>query len=126
MARRSIDIPGVAHTAPIPMGCRVGNMVFSSGIMGGDPATGEIPDDPQRQAELAFQNLRTFLEVAGAKPEHVGHITVYVKDNKYREVVNKPWLEMFPDEHSRPGRHAVESNLARNMLIQLEVIAVVE
>ncbi len=126
MARRSIDIPGVAHTAPIPMGCRVGNMVFSSGIMGGDPATGEIPDDAQRQAELAFQNLRTFLDVAGAKPEHVGRITVYVKDNKYREFINAPWLEMFPDEHSRPARHAVETNLARNMLIQLEVIAVIE
>lgn len=126
MARRSIDIPNVRHTAPIPMGARVGNYVFSSGIMGANPATGEIPDDAQQQADFAFQNLRTFLEAAGAKPEDVGHITVYVKDNKYRELVNKPWLEMFPDEQNRPARHAVETNLARNMLIQLEVIAVVD
>jgi len=126
MARRSIDIPNVAHTAPIPMGSRVGNLVFSSGIMGANPATGDIPDDPAQQAEFAFQNLRTFLQVAGATPEQVGRITVYVKDNKYREFINKPWQAMFPNEHSRPARHAVETNLARNMLIQLEVIAVIE
>lgn len=122
---QSIDIPNVEHTAPIPMGCRVGNMVFSSGIMGADPATGVIPDDAAQQAEFAFQNLRTFLELAGAKPEHVGKVTVYVKNEADRDLINKPWLEMFPDPHHRPARHAVRADLRRNMLFQLEVIAVI-
>lgn len=120
----SIDIPNVEHTAPIPMGSRVGNMIFSSGIMGADPKTGVIPDDAAQQAEFAFQNLRTFLELAGAKPEHVGKVTVHVKNEADRDLINKPWLEMFPDPHHRPARHAVQANLRRNMLFQLEVIAV--
>lgn len=121
---QSINIPNVEHTAPIPMGARVGNMVFSSGIMGANPQTGEIPDDPAQQAEFAFQNLRTFLQLAGVTPEQVGHVTVYVKDNKYREFINKPWSELYPDPEKRPARHAVQTDLARNMLLQLEIIAV--
>ena len=45
--RRSVHVEGVEHGAPIPMGARVGNMLFSSGIMGTDPATGK---DKQRSA----------------------------------------------------------------------------
>ena len=49
--RRSLHVDGVQHGAPIPMGALVGNVLFSSGIMGIDPATG-IGDWQCRQ--LAF------------------------------------------------------------------------
>ena len=39
--RRSIHVEGIQHGAPIPMGALVGNVLFSSGIMGTDPATGK-------------------------------------------------------------------------------------
>jgi 2-iminobutanoate/2-iminopropanoate deaminase len=124
--RQSIEIPGVSHGAPIPCGAKVGNMLFSSGIMGRDPATGELPDDPYRQAEFAFQNLRTMLEIAGATTDDIGHMSVMLKDLSYRDAVNKPWLEMFPDEHDRPARHATQADLPGGMLVQLEIIAVLD
>ena len=46
---RSIHVDGVQHGAPIPMGARVGNMIFSSGIIGADPSTGKIPEDLDSQ-----------------------------------------------------------------------------
>ena len=49
---QSINIPNVEHTAPIPMGARVGNMVFSSGIMGANPQTGEIHSEHQPRKPL--------------------------------------------------------------------------
>lgn len=48
--RRSIHLPNVSYTAPIPMGARVGSIVYSSGISGQDPQTGQLPEDPAAQA----------------------------------------------------------------------------
>ncbi len=123
--RESFDIPPVMHNAPIPMVTRVGNMVFTSGVMGSDPHTGEMPEAVEDQAKNCFRNLEKALAKAGAKTSDVGRVTVLLKSGASRQLVNVPWLEMFPDEHSRPARHAtiVES---LNFGIQIEAIACVE
>ena len=59
--RRSIHVDGVAHSMPIPMGSLVGNVLFSSGIAGTDPATGAIPDDIEQQCDFAFANMKTLV-----------------------------------------------------------------
>ena len=124
--RQTLEVPGVSHSAPIPMGVRMGNLVFSSGVMGTDPASGSLPDDPARQAELIFQHMRALLEQAGGSLDDVAHVTVYVKDNAYREHVNREWLKAFPDEHDRPARHTLLWNLSGGMLIQCELVAVLD
>ncbi len=124
---RSIHVDGVRHGAPIPFGARVGNMIFSSGILGADPSTGEVPADLESQCEFAFANMKTMLENAGATTDNVGSIKVYMKDRSQRAAVNKPWLEMFPDEEDRPARHAIEYDaFPPGVLVQLEVVAVLE
>jgi len=124
--RQTLEIPGVTHGAPIPMGVKVGNLLFSSGVMGKDPANGALPDDPARQAELMFRNLRTLLEQAGGSLDDVAHVTVFVKDDAYREHLNREWLKAFPDESDRPARHTLLWNLPGGMLIQCEVVAVLD
>ena len=58
---RSIEVEGVAHgAAPIPMGARVGNILYSSGIAGVDPATGKLAEGAAAQAACAFRNLKCF------------------------------------------------------------------
>jgi len=115
----------VSHNAPIPMGVRVGSLVFTSGIMGKDPADDSLPADPARQAELMFQNVRALLEEAGASLADVARMTVYIKDNAYREDLNREWLKAFPDEDDRPARHTLVWDLPAGMLIQCELVAVV-
>lgn len=122
--RESIDIPGTPHGAPIPNGCKIGNMVFSSGIMGRDTETKSIPEDPDEQAAAMFRNLRTFMEAAGGSPEDIAYMKVYLADEKHRESVNKEWLKMFPDEHSRPARHALPAPIRGGYYFQIEVVAV--
>ena len=123
---RSIHIDGVQHGAPIPFGARVGNMIFSSGIMGANPVTGKVPEDLESQCVFAFANMETMLEKAGATTKNIGSIKVYMKDRSQREAVNAPWLEMFPDENDRPARHAIEYDaFPPGILVQLEVVAVV-
>jgi hypothetical protein len=66
-SRRSIEVPGVSHgNAPIPMGARVGNMIYSSGIMGKDPANDTLPADAAAQAKFMFMNLQSLLAQGGA------------------------------------------------------------
>jgi 2-iminobutanoate/2-iminopropanoate deaminase len=125
MAKRTvIEIPGLAHNVPIPNGAKIGNIVFSSAISGKNTETGKLPPDPDEQAEVMFRNLRKFIELAGGTPENIGKMTVFLRDEKYRDSINKAWLKMFPDEHNRPARHAVKADLRGEVLFQIEVIAV--
>jgi 2-iminobutanoate/2-iminopropanoate deaminase len=123
---RSIEVEGVTHgAAPIPMGARVGNMIFSSGIMGKDPATDTLPEDGPSQARFMFQNLRTLLKNGGATLQDVAHVTAFVKNNDQRAALNEEWLKCFPDPHDRPARHTQAADLQGGMLMQIEVIAVI-
>ena len=122
--RKSIHIKGMEHGAPIPNGAVVGNVVFSSAISGKDAKTGVLSDDPDEQAAAMFRNLGLFLESVGGTPDNIAHMKVYLKDEKYRDNVNGPWLKMFPDEHDRPARHALKVDLRGKVLFQIEVIAV--
>jgi 2-iminobutanoate/2-iminopropanoate deaminase len=112
------------HGAPIPNGAVLGNVIFSSAISGKDAKTGILSPEPDEQAEAMFRNLRLFLEEAGASLANVGYMKVYLREEKYRDAVNKAWLKMYPDEHDRPARHATKVDLRGDNLFQIEVIAV--
>lgn len=122
--RKSIHIKGMEHGAPIPNGAAIGNMIFSSAISGKDAKTGVLSPNPEEQAAAMFRNLRLFMEGAGGTPENIAYMKVYLKEEKYRDAVNKSWLQMFPDEHDRPARHAIKVDLRGDNLFQIEVIAV--
>ena len=125
--RRSIEVPGVSHgNAPIPMGARVGNMIYSSGIMGKDPSTNNLPEDAPSQAKFMFDNLRSLLAQGGAGLDDLVHVKAYVKDNSHRDALNAEWLQCFPDPHDRPARHTMVADLPGGMLVQIEVVAVVK
>lgn len=124
---RSIEVEGVSHgSAPIPMGARVGNILYSSGIMGKDPATDTLPADGPSQSRFMFQNLRTLLANGGATLHDVVRVTAHVKDNGQREALNAEWLQCFPDPHDRPARHTQVVDLPGGMLVQIEVVAVIQ
>jgi enamine deaminase RidA (YjgF/YER057c/UK114 family) len=122
--RTSIDIPPVMHQNPIPMASRIGNMLFSSAISGRDPATGATPATIDEQCANVFKNLANVLAKGGAKPGDVGQMTVFIKDPATRPIFNKYWLEMFPDEHSRPARHTHVGDDGPE--VSIEVICVIE
>ena len=124
--RQVIEIEGVSHTAPIPMAVRYGNLLYTSAIMGVDGATGQLGEGPDEQARLAFVNLARVLEKAGMTKDNIVRMTCHLADHGYRESINKPWLEWFPDPHDRPARHSVLANLPRGFLLQIEVVASAE
>ncbi len=123
--RESLHVPPMIHQNPIPTASRTGNMLYTSVISGRDPHTGKVPESVPEQAVNCFRILRMILEKGGAKPGDVAKVTVFLKDNNNREHGNAPWVEMFPDEHSRPARHAIiDPHLAAEL--QIEAIAVIQ
>jgi 2-iminobutanoate/2-iminopropanoate deaminase len=124
--RQVIHVPGVPrHKNPIPNAVRLGNMIFSSSIAGYDPTTGEVPKDPAMQVANAFVNVRQTMEAAGGSTDDIGRILFYVHDMSTRELLNKEWLKMFPDEDNRPVRKVLVSEIPKELVVQIEVTAVV-
>ena len=125
MAKRiSIEIPGFEHDNPIPAACQVGPFLITSGVSGKEPYTGKYPEGIEAQCAQMFASIREILKVAGASPDDIAKINVWIKDRALRPHVNKEWLAMFPDQHSRPARHTFqEPDLPPGMLVQCEVIA---
>ncbi len=125
--RRSFEVPGIEHENPIPAAARIGPLIMSSGIFPRDPATGQPPEGIEEQCAMVFANIRRVVECAGGTTDDIVKITVWAKDRKTKAFVNKEWLAMFPDPHSRPARHTlVYNDLPGNMLIQCDLTAYVE
>ena len=126
--RTSISVHGAKHTNPIPNACRIGNLVVSGAISGGDPKTGELPSTVDAQAANMFQNLRDIVEKSGASTDDIIKLTVFLKDPSDRKALNVEWLKMFPDAESRPARHTQQLMAAVNKdsLVQCDFMAVVD
>jgi 2-iminobutanoate/2-iminopropanoate deaminase len=89
-----------------------------------DPETGKTPDGTDEQVAMAFANVRRVLAAAGGTPEDIVKCTVFVQDKAIRPVINKYWVEMFPDAASRPARHTLHSDLQGSTQLQVEIMAV--
>jgi enamine deaminase RidA (YjgF/YER057c/UK114 family) len=125
MTRRSIHVDGYSHTNPIPVASRVGNIVASSVISAIDPQSGETPESFDEQCAVVFSNMRLILAAAGGTPEDVVTVSFYMRELSGRQTMNNFWLEMFPDENSRPARHTQQDDLMPPRLISAQFLAVV-
>ena len=124
--RRSIDVAGARHVNPIPSASRRGPFVVSGAISGADPATGTVPADLEAQCAAMFANVRRVIETAGGSTDDIIKMNVWITDRALRPIMNKYWVEMFPDPHSRPARHTIASgDFAPPMQIQCDLLAVI-
>jgi 2-iminobutanoate/2-iminopropanoate deaminase len=123
--RQSISAPDIpAHKNPSPAAAKVGNLVFTSAIGGEDPVTHELPQDSESQIANVFLTIRAIMREAGGSVDDIGKLSVYLADMEDRKLVNPYWLEMFPDEASRPVRHTTAAKLPPGKRIQVEFVAV--
>ncbi len=123
--RQSINFSGFSHQNPIPNASRVGNIVMSSVIGGSNPGTRDLPPGLEAQVANVFNYIRSAVEAAGGKTEHIVKITFFVKDPAtQREALNAEWVKMFPDPNSRPARHTQSLPADSRALVQADFVAV--
>ena len=98
-------------------------LVFTSGQIGMDPATGElVGPDITAQAHQVLNNLEAVLRAAGCGFEHVVKSTIYLKNIADFAAVNKVYADHFIKDF--PARSTVEvARLPKDALVEIEMIA---
>jgi len=129
MGRRKsiISIEGFEHKGmPIPVASRVDNIVYTGGISGYDAETASFVEGPEAQAKLSFTYLRRIMEAAGGSVDDIVRMTFYIQSNDVKPYINKEWLEMFPDDDSRPARQALIQKMPAHKFMICDAVAVLE
>jgi 2-iminobutanoate/2-iminopropanoate deaminase len=89
---------------------------------GADPATNELPEGIEAQAEQAFRNVETLLQEAGLSLGDVASCLVHLSDLSLFQRYNAVWERVFASE-PRPVRTTVGAALLNEMLIEVTAIA---
>jgi len=96
--------------------------VYCAGQIGLDPATGELAEGLEAQAERALRNLTAVLDAAGATLADVVKTTIFLADMGDFATVNAIYATFMPDPP--PARSTVAvSGLPKGALVEIEAIA---
>ena len=117
--------------APAPIGpysqaVQAGNLLFVSGQIAKDPATGIMKNDSiKEEATQVMNNLKAVLDAAGLGMDNVVKATIYLTDMNDFKKVNEVYGSFFKGTY--PARETVQvSNLPANAKIEISVIAAVQ
>lgn len=115
--------------APAPIGpynqaVLKGNMLFTSGQIALDPATGElVTGNIKEETHLVMQNIKAVLEAAGMDFIHVLKTSIFISNMENFGAINEVYSQYF-DEATAPARETVEvANLPKYVNVEISMIA---
>ena len=111
-----------AAIGPYSQAIEAQGLVFASGQIPIDPATGNIPEGIEAQTKQALTNVRNLVEAAGLTMDNVIKTSVFIKNMDDFAKINEIYATFFTKEP--PARSCVEvARLPKDVLIEVEVIA---
>jgi 2-iminobutanoate/2-iminopropanoate deaminase len=112
-----------AAIGPYSQAIRSGDLVFTAGQVGIDPASGDLVDGgAAEQAERALRNLTAVLDAAGTSPERVIKTTIFLADMADFAQVNEVYARHFSPPF--PARSTVAvAGLPKGARVEVEAIA---
>lgn len=111
-----------AAIGPYSQGIDTGSLVFSSGQLPIDPATGEMPADPAGQAKQSMENVKAVLEAAGSGLQKAVKITIFLQNMEHFVAVNEVYASYFSGTF--PARSCVQvARLPKDALVEIEAVA---
>ena len=112
-----------AAIGPYSQAVKVGNLLFTSGMIPIDPATNTLVEGGiEVQAERALENVKALLEASGTSLDKVVKTVVFIKNMDDFAKVNEIYAKYFTKDF--PARSCVEvSRLPKDVLIEVEAIA---
>ena len=114
-----------AAIGPYNQGIVAGGFLYTSGQLPINPVTGLVPSSIEEQTVQVLDNLKAIIEAAGSTMEKVLKCTVYIVDFNDFAVMNNIYSTYFPT--NPPARATVGiSKLAKNALVEIDAIAVVQ
>jgi len=123
MTRQAIATSGApAAIGPYSQAVAIDGLLFCSGQLGLDPATGELVEGVEAQAERSLRNLAAVLDAAGLAWADVVKTTIFLADIADFAAVNAVYGRFMPDPP--PARSTVEvAALPKGGLVEIEAIA---
>ena len=124
--REAITAPGAPKAiGPYSPGIRAGNLLFLSGQIPIDPATGALVDGGIAvQTEQVMRNIGALLEAAGAGFQHVVRTTVFLADMNEFTAMNECYAKFVTNPP--PARATVQvARLPRDVRVEIDAIAVI-
>ena len=110
-----------AAIGPYSQGMIAGSLVFCSGQIPVDPATGNIPEGITAQAEQSCKNVAAVLEAAGSDLTKVIKTTCFIADMADFAAFNEVYAKYFT---GKPARSCCAvKTLPKNVLCEIEAIA---
>lgn len=123
MKKRIVTDKAPAAIGPYSQAIEVGNMVYTSGIIPLNPATGEIAEGTVAQAEQVLSNMKNLLETAGTSMDKVIKTTVFIKEMDDFATINHVYAKYFGEPY--PARSCVEvARLPKDVMMEMEAIAI--
>ena len=112
-----------AALGPYSQAIRANGMIYCSGQIPINPATGTIEAKTiEEQTTQAITNLKNVLEKAGSSLAKVVKTTVFIKNMNDFAALNKVYAELFGD--TKPARSCVEvARLPKDVLVEIECMA---
>lgn len=113
-----------AAIGPYSQAIEAGGMVFASGQLPIDPATGSIVEGGiEQQTHQSLRNVQAILEAAGTDLSHVVKTTVFLGSITNFAIMNEVYAQYFREPF--PARSAVAvKDLPKGALVEIEVVAV--
>lgn len=112
-----------AAIGPYSQGIAAGGLIFVSGQLPVNPATGEIPEGIEAQARQSLENVKAILEQAGSCCCKVVKTTCFLADIADFAVFNKVYAEYFPKD--APARSCFQVGaIPKAAKLEVEAIAV--
>jgi len=123
MSRKEIvSTAAPSAIGPYSQAIEIDGLVFCSGALGMDPATGQLLEGIEAQTERALLNLEAVLAAAGLTMADVVKTTVFLVDLAHFAQVNAVYAGHVADP--APARSTVQvAALPRNALVEIEAIA---
>jgi 2-iminobutanoate/2-iminopropanoate deaminase len=114
-----------AAIGPYSQAIKVGNLVYTSGQIPIDPATGNFVEGGiKEQTRQSLQNVKAILEEIGLTMSNVVKTTVFMADMADFADMNTVYAEFFTEPF--PARSAVAvKTLPKGALVEIEVVAVI-
>lgn len=112
-----------AAIGPYSQAIAAGEFVYLSGQLGVDPATGNMENGVEAQAERAISNMKAILAEAGVDISRVIKTTVFLKDMGDFAAVNAIYAKHFKQPY--PARSCVQvAELPKGGLVEIEAVCV--
>lgn len=113
-----------AAAGPYSQAIRAGDLVYTAGQLGIDPATGRLAGaDVAAQAERALANLDQILRAAGSGLDRLVKVTVYLAEIGDWPAVNEVYARVVPEPYPARSAFAVKA-LPLGALVEIEAVAV--